>query len=96
MANLDKYRGKYRIPSARWAVWDYTANAAYFVTICTSERTHDFGTIADDVMCLSRLGQSARDCWSEIPVHFPFVELGEFVVMPNHVHGIVGSTSPKP
>jgi len=89
MINIDKYRGKYRIPSARWTAWDYGANAAYFVTICTAERTHDFGTIDNGIMNLSLLGQSARDCWHEIPAHFPFVELDEFVVMPNHVHGIV-------
>ena len=40
-------------------------------------------------MVLSPLGQSAHDCWTEIPTHFPFVELGEFVVMPNHTHGVV-------
>ena len=45
-------------------------------------------------MTPSPLGQSALDCWNEIPAHFPFVELGEFVVMPNHVHGIVVINKP--
>jgi putative transposase len=93
-ANIEKFQGKYRIPSARWAAWDYGANAAYFVTICTAERTHDFGTITNGKMDLSLLGQSARDCWNEIPLHFPCVELDEFVVMPNHVHGIVVINKP--
>ncbi len=84
-----KFRGKYRIPSARWAAWDYASNAAYFVTICIAGRIHGFGKIKDGVMQLSPLGQSALDCWTEIPAHFPFVELGAFVVMPNHVHGII-------
>jgi len=84
-----KFRGKYRVPSARWAAWDYGSNAAYFVTICTANRAHDFGEIADGKMTLAPLGQSAMDCWNEIPAHFPFVVLDEFVVMPNHVHGIV-------
>ena len=89
MTNTGKFKGKYRIPSARWAAWDYGSNAAYFVTICVANRAHDFGAITNGEMNLSPLGKSALDCWNEIPAHFPFVELGEFVVMPNHVHGIV-------
>ena len=85
----DKFKGKYRIASTRWAAWDYSSNAAYFITICTANRAHDFGRGMDRKMILSTLGQSAQDCWDEIPTHFPFVELGEFVVMPNHVHGVV-------
>jgi len=94
MTNTDKYKGKYRISSARWAAWDYGNNATYFVTICTAQRVHDFGTITDGLMNLLPLGQSALDCWNDIPAHFPFVELGEFVVMPNHVHGIVVINKP--
>lgn len=86
---MDKYQNKYRIPSARWAAWDYSANAAYFVTICVANHAHDFGRVVDGEMQLSPLGQSAQDCWNEIPAHFPFVELGESVVMPNHTHGVV-------
>jgi putative transposase len=94
MTNTGKFKGKYRIPSARWAAWDYGSNAAYFVTLCVANRAHDFGTITNGEMNLSPLGQSALDCWNEIPAHFPFVELGEFVVMPNHVHGIVAINKP--
>jgi REP element-mobilizing transposase RayT len=89
MTDTEKYKGKYRIPSARWAAWDYGANAAYFVTLCTADRRPDFGTITHGVMTPTPLGLSAQACWYEIPAHFPFVELGAFVVMPNHVHGIV-------
>jgi len=89
MTDKDKFKGKYRIPSARWAAWDYSSNAAYFITICVANRAPDFGRIMDGKMILSPLGQSAQDCWIEIPNHFPFVELGEFVVMPNHTHGVV-------
>jgi REP element-mobilizing transposase RayT len=86
---MEKFKGKYRTPSARWSAWNYGDNAAYFVTICTKTRSHDFGEIADGEMQLNPLGQSAWDCWSAIPDHFPFVILGVFVVMPNHVHGII-------
>jgi REP element-mobilizing transposase RayT len=91
---MDKYRGKYRIPSARWAAWDYAGNAAYFITLCTAHREHCFGVIANGAMTLTPLGQAAVDCWHEIPAHFPFVVLDEFGVMPNHVHGIVVINKP--
>lgn len=90
----EKFKNKYRIPSARWATWDYSSNAAYFVTICVANRAHDFGKVIDGEMKLSSLGQSADDCWNEIPHHFPFVELGEHMVMPNHVHGVVVINKP--
>jgi len=86
---MEKFKGKYRIPSARWATWDYGNNGAYFITICTANRDHSFGKIVKEEMILSAIGQSALDCWHEIPAHFPFVVLDQFVVMPNHVHGIV-------
>ncbi|HSO88281.1 MAG TPA: hypothetical protein VLQ91_17135, partial [Draconibacterium sp.] len=69
--------------------WDYGSNAIYFVTICTQNREHYFGEIADGQMNLSETGKMANVFWFEIPNHFPFVKLGEFVVMPNHVHGII-------
>jgi putative transposase len=85
----DKFQNKYRISSARLKNWDYGSNAIYFVTICTQNREHYFGNIADGKMELSETGKIAQRFWVEIPIHFPFVKLGEFVVMPNHVHGII-------
>ena len=84
-----KYQGKYRIPSARLAGWDYRNAAAYFVTICTANREMFFGDIKDGVMHLSEAGNVAYECWVDIPNHFPFVRLDAHVVMPNHIHGIV-------
>ncbi len=92
--NAGKFKNKYRIASARWAAWDYSSNAAYFVTLCVANRAHDFGRIVDGKMILSPLGQSAQDCWDEIPAHFPFVELGERMVMPNHIHGVLTLIKP--
>ena len=83
------FKNKYRIESARLRSWDYSSNAAYFVTICTSERYEHFGQIIDDQMHLSSLGVVADNCWVSIPYHFPFVILGAHVIMPNHVHGII-------
>ena len=85
----DKFQNKYRISSARFQHWDYGSDALYFVTICTQNREHYFGEIADDKMQFSETGKMAHHFWFEIPTHFPFVQLGEFVVMPNHVHGII-------
>ena len=86
---MDKYRNQYRIPSARLQNWDYGANGAYFITICTKNREHYFGEISNGVMQLNELGLLAQKYWFEIPQHFPFVELGNFVIMPNHTHGIL-------
>jgi putative transposase len=94
MTDPDRFQGKYRIPSARWAAWDYGCNAAYFVTICTAQGACDFGQVFDGMVCLTPLGQAAVDCWAEIPAHFPFVIADEFVVMPNHVHGIIVINNP--
>jgi len=85
----DKFQHKYRIPSARASWWDYSQNGAYFITICTQHRVHYFGEIENGEITLSPIGTFAQSCWYEIPQHFPFVELGTFVVMPNHIHGIV-------
>jgi putative transposase len=85
----EKFNNKYRIESARLKNWDYGWNANYFVTICTYKRIHYFGKIHDHIVELSEIGKIAHKFWIEIPNHFPFVELGEFVIMPNHVHGII-------
>ena len=91
---MEKYQNKYRIPSARLQTWNYGSNAPYFVTICTHGRECFFGNIVETPKLgvsntLSPIGQLAQKYWAEIPNHFPFVKLGAFVVMPNHVHGII-------
>jgi putative transposase len=85
----DRFQNKYRIESTRLKHWDYGWNASYFVTICTQNRICYFGNVVDGDMVLNDIGLIARDCWMAIPEHFPFVKLGNHVVMPNHVHGIV-------
>jgi putative transposase len=85
----EKFKNKYRIPSARLQNWDYGWNASYFLTICTQNRQCFFGDITNAEMELSEIGEIAHKYWNEIPAHFPFVKLDAFVVMPNHVHGII-------
>lgn len=85
----DKFKNRYRIPSSRLQAWDYGSNGSYFITICTKNREHFFGEIVEGEMKLSELGKFAEQYWIEIPTHFDFLELGDFVVMPNHIHGII-------
>lgn len=92
----NKFQNKYRISSTRLQTWDYSNNGAYFITICTKNREHFFGNIQNRIMKLSQIGYLAEQFWIEIPNHFPFVELGNFVVMPNHVHGILIINKIKP
>jgi len=86
---MDKFQNKYRIPSARHPHWDYRWAGAYFITICTHNRLHYFGEIENGTMQLSQVGVIADILWYEIPHHAKNVELGAFVVMPNHIHGIL-------
>lgn len=145
---MDKFKNKYRIPTNRLKGYDYGAHGLYFVTICTKEKIHYFGTIVethdyasqnnksnslnncksntnnsepnnhkqieldnykqiepdnhkqiepDNYLALreTEIGKIAREFWLQIPQHFPFVELDEFIVMPNHVHGILFFNKPN-
>jgi hypothetical protein len=83
------FRNKYRVESARLKNWDYASEGYYFITICTQNRECCLGDIDNGKMGLSEIGGIAEKCWSEIPAHFPHVELDAFIVMPNHIHGIV-------
>jgi len=86
---MKQWRGKYRVASARLQHYDYRTNGAYFITICTHQQVRFFGECLDGEMKLSTMGAIVQGFWYEIPKHFAFVSLGEFVVMPNHVHGIL-------
>ena len=80
---------RHRRRSIRLKEWDYTQPGAYFVTICSHTRAPLFGRVVDGDMVLNEYGEIVRACWREIPDHFPHVELDAFVVMPNHIHGII-------
>ncbi len=82
----DKLQNKYRISSARYPNWDYRWSGAYFITICTHYRKPYFGNIINGKMQLSGIGILADVFLYKIQNHTKNVELGEFVVMPNHVH----------
>jgi REP element-mobilizing transposase RayT len=73
----------------RLAGFDYAGQGPYFVTVCTKDRACLFGNVVDDSMRLNAAGIMARDVWLGLPTHYVNVVLDAFVVMPNHVHGIL-------
>ncbi len=84
-----KFQNKYRTETTRLRSWNYGWNGAYFITICTQNRESFFGEVSNQKMILSDIGNITNQCWNDIPNFYPFVRLGEFIVMPNHVHGII-------
>lgn len=77
-------RGSIRLPR-----YDYTQPGAYFVTICVAGRRCIFGEIVDGVMRPNKNGLIVAGQWAGLPRHYPNALLDEFVLMPNHVHGII-------
>ena len=75
--------------SIRVKGYDYSSEGAYYVTIVAYHRDCIFGEIKDEEVHLNDFGNIADKCWREIPNHFRNVELGAYVIMPNHMHGII-------
>ena len=88
------FKGKYRVSTAR-ADWHRYDHGVYFVTICTKDMRHWFGEIRGGVMHYSPIGRMAHDNLAAMPSHFPYVNIGAFVIMPNHLHMIVFIDSNK-
>ena len=80
---------KHHRRSVRLKGYDYSSDGAYYVTIVTQGRECLFGEIIDGEMHLNKYGEIIQKWWNEIPLHFPNVDLGAFIIMPNHVHGII-------
>ena len=81
--------------SLRLRHYDYAQAGAYFVTVCTHERRCLFGDIVDGAMRLNDVGRVVETCWATIPDHFPHAGLDAYVVMPNHVHGVIVMVPPN-
>ncbi|MGA2630174.1 MAG: transposase [Terriglobia bacterium] len=75
--------------SIRLRGWDYARPGLYFVTVCTQGKEHVFGAVADGEMRLNEYGRNVAACWEELPRHYPRIRVDGFIVMPNHVHGII-------
>ena len=81
--NMDQYR---KSPRAKWLEYN---EGVYFLTICTLNHVHYFGTIVDGEMCLSAVGAFLQNELEHVEQHHPHVAVLQYVVMPNHVHAIV-------
>ena len=83
---------RYRSESIRLPWWDYAGAGWYFVTICTQNRQCTLGEVVEGSVVLTPAGQVVKEEWQRTPTVRPNVGLDEFVVMPNHIHGIVALT----
>ena len=81
--------------SLRLKGYDYSRSGAYFVTICIHQRKTLLGTIANGIMEPTPAGEMVQTIWEEMPLYYPNVELDAFVLMPNHIHGIIILKSPE-
>jgi REP element-mobilizing transposase RayT len=88
------YRNKYRIETFRLQEWDYSQDGYYFITTCVKDRECIFGEIIDDSMKLNEYSIILKDCWFDLPNHYPNIKLDAFCIMPNHIHGIIVIDNP--
>ena len=80
---------KHQRRSIRLKGYDYSQPGAYFVTICTHKKGCILGSIKNGEMKLSKIGQMAQKTWIELLKHYTGIEIDKFVIMPNHLHGII-------
>lgn len=82
--NTARKRKSIRLPG-----YNYSKPGAYFVTICVKDHVRLFGSIQNSAMQENEFGKIVRTCWNDLPRHYPSVKLDAFVIMPNHIHGVV-------
>ena len=78
-----------RKKSLRLENYSYSNLGAYYITICSYKRINIFGEINKGLMHLNDLGKIIQDCWLQIPENYKDVKLDDFIIMPNHIHGII-------
>lgn len=83
--NIERNKRK----SLRLKGYDYTKNGAYYVTICTQKRQCLLGTIINGQMVLNHAGEMVQKKWNDISIKFPEMAIDKFIIMPNHMHGII-------
>jgi len=86
---MDLYENKFKIDSIRLKDWDYSTPWWYYITICTKDMKCWFGEIRNGKMIYNQIGKKAVEYFENIPKHFLSSEIDYFIVMPNHVHGII-------
>lgn len=93
---MKRFQGRYRTDTVRLQSHDYRAPGWYFITICTHRRQPFFGTIRNGIMGLSQAGCIAAQEWLRTAAVRPYVRLDRWIVMPNHIHGLLGITTETP
>ncbi len=88
------FQNKFHAESARLQEYDYSMEGAYFVTICTRGKEHRFGKIVNGQLLGTPQSKITQKYWLALPKHYPNCVLDEFVIMPNHVHGIIIINNP--
>ena len=84
------HTGYHNRQSIRLRGYDYSRPGYYFVTICIHDRKHRvLGDVVDGVMVSNPINGIVRFCWDDLESHYPHIKLDEFIIMPNHVHGII-------
>jgi REP element-mobilizing transposase RayT len=83
------YKNTYKTETTRLKCWDYTNPWWYYITICTKNHKEWFGEVVKSNMELNRIGKIVYDFWNNIPRHNNLIELDYFIIMPNHLHGII-------
>jgi REP element-mobilizing transposase RayT len=80
--------------SIRLKKYDYSQPGYYFITICTEDRIHRFGDIVCGNMRLNKFGEIVTVQWDDLKNRFPNIQLDQFIIMPNHIHGIIHVGAP--
>lgn len=86
---MKKFKNTFRIETARLAYWDYSNPGRYHITLNAKDHLEYFGMVKNGEMVLNELGIITDNFWKEIPMYFKNIELDHYIVMPNHIHGII-------
>lgn len=83
------FQNKYRVETTRLKNWDYASDGWYYITICAKGHKNVLGKIQHGIMQLNKYGRIAEQCWFDLPNHYSNLVLDAFVLMPDHLHGIM-------
>lgn len=86
---MSLFKNKYRIESIGLKGYDYSTPGSYFITICTKNREHYFGEIYKGILIEKSIAKIVRHCWFDLTSHYHNCLLDTFIIMPNHIHGII-------
>jgi putative transposase len=87
--HMSDFKAHQNRKSLRLPNYEYTQEGAYFITILTVNRECLFGDVVQGEIRLNPIGNIVKDVWQSIPIHFPQASVDDFVIMPNHIHGII-------